>query len=521
MPQRRSLLGLAAQRRSETTEDSQQCLYKDAAMLMSSLPIPMHSIRQVIAEEEPGEEQDERTTNKESNRILTATNGKGESSGNQNTAQAGGTSRDVPSATNQSSGDQHEVCGDTPKISSTSDNAAEVLTTYRKEKYSDKTPEGQLITDGVGSVNALALGTKAKKSAEVSIDDEVSKYSSRCPEFKVPDKDIYQKVYNDNDDEVYQGEESGVLQQTPSRNMAVPKLDIEAGDKFSQGARPLSQKHSARYLPEENEYDYSARGNNLLCESDASGVHLEESQKVESKTETDITDITPQIHTNKAKTKNNTFLPAPISKTCKSREDRNSYTRGAFMQLRDSKLLADFPPQLSESVHKKSQNSQAHSDDEVEVRRGLESENARSDMGSNPELCQSTKSLLARPAKAAENDAMFDSSSKYAEQLLPIKQHKRSFKNTMSRDNLLTEEIKIDIDIEESTNSQQMKPMAHQARNNNYFMSEKGHKNKLLKSSQRNKESIDLDDEGEEEVGGFDDAEEFKLGKLQNKLYYR
>ena len=91
----------------------------------------------------------------------------------------------------------------------------------------------------------------------------------------------------------------------------------------------------------------------------------------------------------------------------------------------------------------------------------------------------------------------------------------------MSRDNLLTEEIKIDIDIEESTNSQQMKPMAHQARNNNYFMSEKGHKNKLLKSSQRNKESIDLDDEGEEEVGGFDDAEEFKLGKLQNKLYYR
>ena len=191
------------------------------------------------------------------------------------------------------------------------------------------------------------------------------------------------------------------------------------------------------------------------------------------------------------------------------------------MQLRDSKLLADFPPKLSESVHKKSQNSQVHSDDEVEVRRGLESENARSDMGSNPELCQSTKSLLARPAKAAENDAMFDSSSKYAEQLLPIKQHKRSFKNTMSRDNLLTEEIKIDIDIEESTNSQQMKPMAHQARNNNYFMSEKGHKNKLLKSSQRNKESIDLDDEGEEEVGGFDDAEEFKLGKLQNKLYYR
>ena len=82
------------------------------------------------------------------------------------------------------------------------------------------------------------------------------------------------------------------------------------------------------------------------------------------------------------------------------------------MQLRDSKLLADFPPKLSESVHKKSQNSQVHSDDEVEVRRGLESENARSDMGSNPELCQSTSSLLARPAKVAENNAMFASSSK-------------------------------------------------------------------------------------------------------------
>jgi len=53
-------------------------------MLMSSLPMPMHSIRQVIAEEEPGDEQDERTTNKESNRILT-TNGKG-SSGNTQTA---------------------------------------------------------------------------------------------------------------------------------------------------------------------------------------------------------------------------------------------------------------------------------------------------------------------------------------------------------------------------------------------------------------------------------------------------
>ena len=54
-------------------------MYNDNAMIMSSLPMPMHSIRQVIAEEEAAEEQDERTTNKGSNKV--ATTGKG-SSGN-------------------------------------------------------------------------------------------------------------------------------------------------------------------------------------------------------------------------------------------------------------------------------------------------------------------------------------------------------------------------------------------------------------------------------------------------------
>ena len=53
---RRSLLGMAAMRRSETTEDSQQCMYNDGALIMSSLPMPMHSIKQVIAEEEAAEE---------------------------------------------------------------------------------------------------------------------------------------------------------------------------------------------------------------------------------------------------------------------------------------------------------------------------------------------------------------------------------------------------------------------------------------------------------------------------------
>ena len=57
---------------------------------------------------------------------------------------------------------------------------------------------------------------------------------------------------------------------------------------------------------------------------------------------------------------------------------------------------------LSESSmsvpRQKKTGSETHSDDEVEVRRGLESENVRTDMGSNPELLrQSTHSLLHKP----------------------------------------------------------------------------------------------------------------------------
>lgn len=65
---RLSLLGAGAMRRSEMTEDSQQCTYMDGNLIMSSLPMPMHSIKQVIAEEEAAAEQDERTTNKESSK---------------------------------------------------------------------------------------------------------------------------------------------------------------------------------------------------------------------------------------------------------------------------------------------------------------------------------------------------------------------------------------------------------------------------------------------------------------------
>lgn len=93
-------------------------------------------------------------------------------------------------------------------------------------------------------------------------------------------------------------------------------------------------------------------------------------------------------------------------------QKRQSYNRGQFQQNDPNKLLCDFPPQLSESSiskHRQSLNtSQAHSDDEIEVRRGLESENARTDMGSNPELLrQSTHSLLLRPEQAKDNEEKF------------------------------------------------------------------------------------------------------------------
>ena len=114
------------------------------------------------------------------------------------------------------------------------------------------------------------------------------------------------------------------------------------------------------------------------------------------------------------------------------------------MAMRDSKLIEDFPPQLSESVHRKSQNSQAHSDDEVEVRRGLESENARSDMGSQPELCQSTHSLLDRPNKNAEDKAKFGSSNE--NRLIVHKERKMQDDDVESRENLMTEEIEVDME---------------------------------------------------------------------------
>ena len=74
--------------------------------------------------------------------------------------------------------------------------------------------------------------------------------------------------------------------------------------------------------------------------------------------------------------------------------------KGPISQRQNNdKVIENFPPPLSvSSARKHSQGSDCrHSDDDVEMRRGLESENVRTDMGSNPELLrQSTHSLLLK-----------------------------------------------------------------------------------------------------------------------------
>lgn len=149
---------------------------------------------------------------------------------------------------------------------------------------------------------------------------------------------------------MYQGEESDVLHYTPIRSGIVPKLDIDAAaDKSGANGvvRPLSQKHhSARYLPDGGSgYDLSARNNNMLCESDTSGVKMEDSHRVYNEVnENDVDGLTPEILATKAKTQYKPLVPKPSN--AKS-ETRNSYERGTFMAMRDSKLIEDFPPQLT------------------------------------------------------------------------------------------------------------------------------------------------------------------------------
>ena len=144
--------------------------------------------------------------------------------------------------------------------------------------------------------------------------------------------------------------------------------------------RPQSQKQSDRYSTR----NQSEQGNpNLLCDSDDCSVqHIDDSVGIDN--------FTPDILMNK----NNTFKDKQ-KEGGNQTQQRGSYNRGAFAKHNSpdrTGLLADYPPLLSESsmsaTHKRKskQGSDAHSDDEVEVRRGLESEHARTDMGSNPEL---------------------------------------------------------------------------------------------------------------------------------------
>ena len=157
---RRSLLGLAAMRRSETTEDSAQCMYNDGALIMSSLPMPMHSIKQVIAEEEAAEEQDERTTNKESNKRIAKASGSG---GNRpgsaqltnEEALKGESSRNKSSSNKMDEGRgtiHSNQTSDTPKISS-SDNV-EILTTKKHSSDSKKNSDFRIETNNDGALGA-------------------------------------------------------------------------------------------------------------------------------------------------------------------------------------------------------------------------------------------------------------------------------------------------------------------------------------------------------------------------------
>ena len=132
----------------------------------------------------------------------------------------------------------------------------------------------------------------------------------------------------------------------------------------------------------------SEDGNILLDDSNNSIQFCEDSGVIQ--------DITPDIMVNKEKR---------VTRVLKAREmfsDQEKVNPGGCSdkrkQEKSDRALDDFPPRLSESsiLVKPSQGASGHhSDDDVEVRRGLESENVRTDMGSNPELLrQSTHSLL-------------------------------------------------------------------------------------------------------------------------------
>jgi len=105
-------------------------------------------------------------------------------------------------------------------------------------------------------------------------------------------------------------------------------MDLDA-DKLK---RPMSQKQSDRYSAR----DRSDMGNAMLCDSQSSVLRIEESIGINEA-------ITPDILSTKNKDAGLLNAKQIVD------QKRTSYNRGAFQQNDPNKLLADFPPQLSES----------------------------------------------------------------------------------------------------------------------------------------------------------------------------
>ena len=111
-----------------------------------------------------------------------------------------------------------------------------------------------------------------------------------------------------------------------------------------------------------------------------------------------------------------------------------------------------------------------HSDDDVEVRRGLESENVRTDMGSNPELLrQSTHSLLHN-AQQRDTDAPAELLILQARTTQKPRLPTKAFVEIDDIDDSSANAISDAIDVRLSNSpSLNLRGGVREARNNNYF----------------------------------------------------
>ena len=175
-------------------------------------------------------------------------------------------------------------------------------------------------------------------------------------------------------------------------------------------------------------------------------------------------------------------------------------------------VLDDFPPQLSESsarVKPSGNGSEQHSDDDVEVRRGLEPESARTDMGSNPELLrQSTHSLLHK-TQIKETDTPAD--------LLVLKKQtseKQKFANTRLADvadiddnsiNAISDEIDVRLSNSSSLN---LRRGVGEAQNNNFLGNEQSTENKKYGRKANNKAKVKQFEQFEDSEEILDDTED-------------